>query len=428
MIKTLMHNWQWKLLALMTAFALWAMIVNIQDPLATVEIEDVPVAIENIEEITSRGLAVEYKDGETVDLILRGKRSVIEELTVNDILAYADFGRVSVTGAVEIKVEAGDQIEVMRKTPNEMLIATEEIKKEVKSVQVRYEGDLAKDYVKLNAIVTPNQIEITGPESKLARVSSVVVPIDISDASDDVTVFRAPQLLDSSGNEVREVAVSKDQIQIKVPVQKIKTIPVVVSTVGELSSEYRLISMEIQTGNVTIRGEEEDIENITRLMVNDINLSEMTDGTTSEAVNLSSYVPDGVYIHEPAAMTTLEVDIQPIITSSYIIEQADINVKQIPEGLQFQFIEEEPYAISIKGIYKELAELKVEDMLPRISLDSLQVGEQMVSLQLTLSSKFELVSELPVVKVELTEAVVEGPVDPGTEDTRSTDSTTTTTE
>lgn len=427
MIKKLMHNWQWKLLALIIAFALWAMIVNIQDPLATIEIEDVPVTIENIEEITSRGLAVEYKDGETVDLILRGKRSLIEELTIEDVFAYADFGRISVTGAVEIKIEAGDQIEVMRKTPNEMLIVTEEIKKEVKSVQVRFEGDLAKDYVKLSAIVTPNQIEITGPESKLALVSSVVVPIDISEASDDVTVFRAPQLLDSSGDEVRDVAVSKDQIQIKVPVQMIKAIPVVVTTTGELDVAYRLISMEIQTANVTIRGEEEDIENITRLSVNDIDITAMTDATTSVSLNLSNYLPEGVYIYNPAAMTTLDFDIQPIITTSYIIEQADINVVQIPEGLQFQFIDEEPYVINVKGIYKELAELDVEDMLPRISLDSLKVGEQTVELQLTLPEVFELSDSVPMVRVELTEAPVEG-IDDGLESTTSVETTTLATE
>lgn len=409
MIKKLMHNWRWKLLSLVIAVVLWGMIISYDDPLIRVSFTDVPVIVENEEAITSQDRAIEYLEGTTVDILLSGTRSTMEKLSSKDVKAYADLSRVSITNAIDIEVEVNEQVEVLKKEPNEMLIATEQIKSMLKSVQVRYLGELAEDYINMSATVTPNQIEITGPESKIALVSSVVVAVDLDQAKDDVTVFAAPELLDSDSNEIRNLDVNIDQIQVMVPIQKIKTIPVIIQSVGELNENYRLMSISIETPTVTIRGEEEDLEGINNLIINDISLTDMTDETTSLQVNLSSYLPEKVDIYASATVSTVKVDIEAVINTSYIIEQEDINVTQIPEGLQFRFMDEAPYVIGVKGIYKELNELEIADLLPRISLRDLDVGVHDLSLDLSIPSGFELTSDLPTVKVELTEKPIDAP-------------------
>ncbi len=408
MMTKLMHNWHLKLLSLALAFVLWVVVINYDDPLETKTFEGIPVLKQNEAAITGQDKAVQYIEGETVVVVLRGKRTIIDKLTSADINAYADLNRVSITNAVAITVDAGEEVEILRKTPNEMLISTEDIESEVRVVQVQYSGELAKDHIKLNEIITPNQIELTGPTSKLGRVVSVIVPVEISEADDDVTSFVKPQLLDSSGNEVKGLEVSNNQIQIKVPIKKIKTVSVSIATSGELNENYRLMSMSIPVKTVTIYGEEEDLESITKLIVNNVDLSLMTDGTTSETINLATYLPEKVSLYDVAPMTAVAIDIEPIISVNRWVEQDDINVKQIPEGLQFQFIEEEPYVVSVKGIYSELLDFDTEDMLPRISLADLEPGIHEIPLQLTIGRGFELgIEEMPLVSIELTIAPVE---------------------
>lgn len=402
-----MHNWHLKLLSLSLAFVLWVVVINYDDPLETKTFEGITVVKQNEAAITGQDKAVAYLEGEVVDVVLRGKRTIIDKLTKAEITAYADLNRVSVTNAVAITIDAGEEVEVLRKTPNEMLISTENIESEVRVVQVQYSGELAEDYVKLNEIITPNQIELTGPTSKLGQVVSVIVPVEVSGAVDDVTSFVKPQLLDSNGNEVKGLEVSNNQIQVKVPIQKTKTVPIIVSTVGELDENYRLISMEIRVKSATVRGEDEDIEGFTKLLVSNVDLSLMTDATKIESVNLTDYLPEGVSLNGLAANAEIDIIIEPIITVNRWVEQADINVKQIPEGLQFQFVEEDPYMISVKGIYNELQELDTEDMLPRISLEDLRPGIHEVSLELTIPRGYELSSEeMPLVRIELTTAPV----------------------
>lgn len=408
MMTKLMHNWHLKLLSLSLAFVLWVVVINYDDPLETKTFEGITVVKQNEAAITGQDKAVAYLEGEVVDVVLRGKRTIIDKLTKAEITAYADLNRVSVTNAVAITIDAGEEVEVLRKTPNEMLISTENIESEVRVVQVQYSGELAEDYVKLNEIITPNQIELTGPTSKLGQVVSVIVPVEVSGAVDDVTSFVKPQLLDSNGNEVKGLEVSNNQIQVKVPIQKTKTVPIIVSTVGELDENYRLISMEIRVKSATVRGEDEDIEGFTKLLVSNVDLSLMTDATKIESVNLTDYLPEGVSLNGLAANAEIDIIIEPIITVNRWVEQADINVKQIPEGLQFQFVEEDPYMISVKGIYNELQELDTEDMLPRISLEDLRPGTHEVPLELTIPRGYELSSEeMPLVRIELTTAPVE---------------------
>ncbi len=407
-MKKMMHNWQWKLLSLVISVVFWAMIVNYDDPLVTVSFTGIPVSIENEDAITSQNMAVEYLDGETISVTLRGKRTIIDKMTSSDVKAYADLSRVSITNAVDITIDAGEQVDVIRKTPNEMLIATEEIKSILKSVQVRYDGTLAEDYIKLTATVTPNQIEVTGPESKLGLVSSVVVPIDVEGASEDISVFVAPKLLDSSGDVVRDLEISNNQIQVKVPVQKTKSIPVTIQRVGTLSDEYRLISMAVETSRVTIRGEAEAVDAISRIVIDDISLDGMTDLTTPVDVNLTDYLPEDIAVYEPGAATSVTVIIEPIVESSYVINQEDITVSQIPESLQFHFVDEIPYEITVKGIESELATLTVEDLSPSINLKDLDAGVHRVEMSLTIPSGFELSTEVPLVRVELLEGDAAG--------------------
>lgn len=405
MIEKILNNWFWKLLSVVIAFVFWVVIVNYQDPIITEDYENIPVEKRNEIAITSKNQAVDYLEGETVNISLRGKRSVIDNLDPENINVYADLGKVSITNAIDIIVDMNDQIEVVEMSPNNMVISMEPINTILKRVQIFFEGEIAKDYVKLKELVTPNQIEITGPASKLAMVSSIVVPVDVDEASGDVTAFVAPQLLDSEGNDVSGIVTSHDQIQIKVPIQKIKTVPVLYATKGVINENYSLEFISLQKDGITVRGEEEDLENFSRLLINDVDLSTLTDQVTSLQINLSDYLPEGIVIYEDVLTTEILVDVQPIIPQIFQVEQADINVRQLPDGLQFKFVdEEEVYSVGLEGIYKELSKISTSDLLPSISLKDLEVGIHEIEMTLIITDDFELITDIPIVKIELVES------------------------
>lgn len=414
MIEKIMHNWTWKLLSIVLAFVLWLVVVNYQDPLETETFENIPVQKINELAITSKSQAIEYKDGETVDVILRGKRSIIDKLTADDIKAYADLGKVSITNAVDIAIDVNEQIEVLKKEPSKMIIALEKITTVLRDVQVFYDGTLADSYIKLEAIVTPNQIEITGPESKLNMIASVIAPIKIENRSEDVTVSVTPKLLDSQNEEVLGLTLGTQKVDVQVPIQKIKTVPLVFQTIGVMNENYRLDELKLSMTQVTLRGEAEDLDKVSRLVVTGIDLATLANLEEPLIVDLRDYIPQNIYLYDTDYSVEVLVDIKPLVEQSFTIEHLDINVRYLPENLQFKYLTEESYEIILKGVAEELALLKVEDLRPYISVYQLEAGKQMVELQFIIPSGFERVSDIPQINIDLL------PVEEGTTDNQTT--------
>jgi hypothetical protein len=75
-----MKNLWLKLLALVVAFIVWLVIINITDPTISRQFTDIPVDILNENVITSANQVYEVESGKTVDVTVKGKRSFIEEL------------------------------------------------------------------------------------------------------------------------------------------------------------------------------------------------------------------------------------------------------------------------------------------------------------------------------------------------------------
>ena len=100
----ILNNFTVKVLAVVFAVLIWIIIANIDDYIITKQINDIPVEIINGDAITSNDKLYEVVEGQTVDVIIKGKRSVVDYLTSNDLKAVADLSKLSVTNAVQIVV------------------------------------------------------------------------------------------------------------------------------------------------------------------------------------------------------------------------------------------------------------------------------------------------------------------------------------
>ena len=95
MKKKLMNNFGMKLLSLGIAVVFWFVIINSQDPVESRTIKNVPVKVLNEEKVLEREKVLEVISGDTVDVVVQGRRSVLERLTESDIEATADMTEVS---------------------------------------------------------------------------------------------------------------------------------------------------------------------------------------------------------------------------------------------------------------------------------------------------------------------------------------------
>ncbi|MDA3847539.1 MAG: CdaR family protein, partial [Vallitaleaceae bacterium] len=289
------HNITWKIISILIAFFFWWAVVSYEDPIREVTFDNVPVDKVNVESITDNNYAIEYQEGEYVQVVVKAKKSIVDKLTTYDIYVYADISNMSITNAIDIQAQVDIDFQSINIYPANMKVKIENIVSANKEVQYYFEGEVAEGYIALDPIITPNVIQVTGPESQVALISSVIVPIPIAQAKKDVTLYYAPDLLDSQNNPVSKITTNISEVSITVPVEMTKEVGIVFTPIGKVPEEYRLISTLLSRNKVVIKGKETAIQGIDNIVINDIILNEIVMNTELDLF-LENYLPSSVDI------------------------------------------------------------------------------------------------------------------------------------
>lgn len=400
MIEKVTNNFWWKLLSVALAFLLWLVVVNVEDPLTTRVFYDIPVNKLNVEIIEQNKKAIEYLDGETVTVKVKGKRSIVDRMSSSDINAYADLERKSITGAIDIEIEVPESLSVMEKEPTMMMIELESIVTVQKEVQPYMEGEPGEGYIYLDPVVTPNNIEVEGPESKIALIKSVLVPVKIGGVTRDVTLYGSPQIIDESNNVIKDLKISANQVQIQVPIEKVKVVNLKEIIDRTTAEGYELISLTLSQDKLKIRGKANVIDTTDALTISGLDLSALTEDTIL-SVNVISLLTSGLNVYEDVNTIEIFIDVEPIVEKSFIVTHDDINVRRLADDLTFSYVDEESYTITFKGIAAKLEEIDIERLSPSISLSDLDEGIHEAELSFYTPVGVELITERPLVIIEL---------------------------
>ncbi len=132
-------------------------------------------------------------------------------------------------------------------------------------------------------------------------------------------------------------------------------------------------------------------------------MTTLTSENKSLSINLSQYLPEGVWLYGSETIAYLNMDIEAIMSIDKVITASDITVKSLGDQMQFKFVEEFEIPLTVQGIQRDLNDLGVEDLLPSISLKDLEAGEHEVELKLTVDSDLSITTEIPMILVELSE-------------------------
>ncbi|MFB3816584.1 MAG: YbbR-like domain-containing protein [Candidatus Methylomirabilales bacterium] len=193
----LSHNLGWKLLSLLLAFLLWALVVGEQkvDVIMTAPLElQVPEHLALVTELP-----------ESLEIHLRGPRTLVTTLNRRDVVPSILPSRLTEGENIiqlwrdSVKVPRG--IEVMGVSPGRVRLVLERVVQRQVEVQPRLEGKPAEGFVVRGVTASPAQVQVSGPASemrRLTRVSTLPVSLEGKRAS-----FTVQAILEPAGRQVR---------------------------------------------------------------------------------------------------------------------------------------------------------------------------------------------------------------------------------
>ena len=392
-LKTLVNNLGFKILAVVLAFILWLVVYNIDDPKKS-KTFTTNVTVENASAVTDMNKCYEVLDGtNTVTFTVTGKRSELEKLDDTDFSAVADMNRLIINdkgnkASVPIEISAKrtyTSVSINNKNKY-MELSLEDLMSRRFMISADTSGKVAAGYALGEVSVTnPNVLNVSGPASIVKKVDKVDVRIVPTDPNKTDNVI--PVLYDSDGNEVdtTQLKLSNTTVTISAKILSVKEVPLVFSTTGTPYGEYRVVEISSTPDTVKLKGASNVLNPLVSLEIpaNVINVSGAREDVKT-TIDISEYLPDGVeLVDSSAASVTVTVRIEAYASRTYHLQTSDIRVNSLPDGLNLSF-DKAQVSVTVSGLQDDLNKLNASDLAASIDASQLSEGTHQVELSLKL--------------------------------------------
>ncbi|MUM76866.1 YbbR-like domain-containing protein [Pseudodesulfovibrio sp. F-1] len=165
-------NWQTMLLALGLAIFTWFLVTGREVIETWVEM---PVIMTNPPE----GLIIEEGMVEKIQVRLRGPKGLVGNLSSQTLNYPLDVSRLGV-GQQVVEIDASrlplsSAYEIIEVRPNRLRLVVDRRMTKSIALEAAWSGQLNPDYVLREVRVTPQTVEVRGPETKLRKLSTIKV-------------------------------------------------------------------------------------------------------------------------------------------------------------------------------------------------------------------------------------------------------------
>lgn len=299
-----LNNMSLKIFSLLSAIVLWLLVTNFSDPSSTFRGTNISVHFLHTNVITDQGeVYTVLNDTDTIPVVtIVAKRSVVDALENDNIIATADFNDMDSGGNVPITVTTNkysDEIERITYSVDTLQLDIEEKETKTLSLTAGTTGDVGDGYIIGSETMDQNQIRVTGPKSFVDNCESAAVTVDVSDATGSISTSESVHLYDAQGQELEigdNVSLSVDKIMVTVEILPTKSVTVTYSTKGTPADGYKLSGDDTVTPNtIVVAARKSVLDDLSTVKISSDALD--VSGRSSDletTVDISDYLPDGV--------------------------------------------------------------------------------------------------------------------------------------
>lgn len=398
-------------ICLLLSIGLWVYVTNVENKIRTTEISKIPVELINTEALTSSKLALTPNQELYVTLKVEGNTSDINKIKKSDFKVQVDLSEYAwKKGENKVPVSIVDYpITVSIRNTNTLTVSVkiEDMVEKAMPITSDIIVTPRQGYFASVATIDPKEVKVTGAESVVTRVSSLVVSDNKEDVFENVVGSYDIKPLDEDGNEVLGVLLSEKSANVEIKVSKGKSVKVNVVTTGQLPNGLKLKSIESNKKFVEILGPKEILDTINEVNSTPLNLSSINE---SKDVSLGIVIPEGLKLSQGEDYITVKVNVIKFATK-------DFNIKySITGGIEGVKVTpaKDTIKVTISGYENELGNVTADNIKASIDVSAFKEEgsfeqEPKVTLQ-GLDESFSIVS-VEKIAFTVTKEVAQNPSD-----------------
>jgi len=394
----MLNNFSLKILSIIGAIILWAVIVNIYDPTTSITIPGVTVTLTNTQSLTDKDYTFEVVDGNKISVYIKGPRSIVSDIKATDIVATADLSKVTAfSDYVDIDVKIAkdgvstSSLEVTPKTTAIKLSIENRVSK-IFNIQTEIVGTPDTGYIVSDSKISPTTVKLTGSASAINNVSVVKATYDVSGASMDISDTAPLKLYDETGNIIYDtkIEMGKTTVDFKATLLPSKTIPVKFKNQGEVAAGYKLTGIDYSSTEVVVAGTEENLKKIDfiEISANAIDITNLN-ANKDFIINVKTYLPSFISLVSDSKITAT-AKISVIKEKEFKINLDSVNLLNLPEGCSLSYDTVKELTIVLTGIESAVNTVVAGDLKPTIDTNNFVIGKNNAVLSVTLPAGVSL--------------------------------------
>ena len=391
-----MNNLDQKILALLFSVILWLIVVNIDDPVKTVQFSGVEVQIMNAEELEAQGKVYDILDntGE-ITVTVKGRRSIVEDIAKENISAVADMKDLTSMDTLSIEVTSNkyaNELDDIKSDKDNVRLSIEDLKKVQKVIEVKVTGEPDDGYITGALTTTMNQIYLEGPESLINKISYAQAQINVDGVKSNVSSSVPIKLYDALGKEINDERISMniDTVSVNQEILMTKEVPVEYRIGGKPAEGYALtgvVESDVQT--VLIAGRKSVLDEVESIVIPESVLN--VDGLQNSLearIKLHDYLPGNVIFVEDDmnGFTKVNVEVQKETFVTVSFTKSEVTVTNLPEGYQADILADGNYltnqetVLKVYGLASVLEEFDADNAKPNVDMAAYMLQNSLTEL------------------------------------------------
>ena len=372
-----------KFLSLFIAFIIWLIIMNIEDPAIELRFDNIPVTVINEEALGSIDKIYSIVSGEEVDVVVKGKRSIVEGLSRTDFTVTADLEELSIVNAMEIKVTVpgyGDQVEIVKQSVSTMAISLEKLVTEQFRVDIVERGSVRGGYYINEKTASPNIIQVSGAESIISKIKEVVVDVNVSGADETFTINATPQVFDHNGTlmDSEKMQFNHEEFAITVTLLETKTVKLFIEIQGTAAMGFDYSSFEYEPKEVEIAGTGLELAKVPHIL-GTYNISGAREDIEDE-VNINDFINNDIILIDEEQNAVVNIDIEPVETKEISFPTNRIKINNVPENKTVEILRSNALTVEVGGLQSEIEKVNLNNINPYIDLSAFEGNRGNISI------------------------------------------------
>ncbi len=359
-------------------------------------IDDIPVSAELTSAMKEENLQIIDYD-ETVSIQIQGKRYVIGMLTADDFTASLDLSEITTPGThvvninVSKKAEANNDYEIISSDLTSKITVERRISKTL-NLEISTSGISVGDELQIqedDITLSSDTVVISGEESLVESVERAVIePVYQGTMTETTEVQGTVSLYNSDGIKINnpELEYKANNYTITIPVYRVKTLPLNVSIIYPDNFNKNSLKHNILPQEITIAAPAEDvsIENLEKIDVGEINLSNITARDIQGGINLAISLPEGYKNLSNTGRAQVTFDnIDSYGNLEFTVSTDNFTILNGDTNYEYSFVTNqiEVTAIGPSGVLQNLSH---DDIIGTVNLLGIQMEESVKNLTVTL--------------------------------------------